>query len=220
VEDYLADLDQAETWLADQPGRRPWFRYPYLDEGRGDLAKRDALRDALRERGLLNAYITVDNSDWHLDAIASTAQREGRTMDLVELGNLYVETLVEVANFYETIAEEILDRSPAHVLLLHETDLAALFIEDLVAALRSDGWQIIPIDEAYEDPMAAKEPETTYLGSGRVAALAHIAGQPTEDLVHPRTDEEALNLLFEQRVLTAARTTPISTESSPNSKVP
>lgn len=221
VKDYLADLDHAEAWLADQPGRRPWFRYPYLDEGRGDIAKRDALRAALQDRGLQNAYITVDNYDWHLDAIASAARREGRVMNLEALRDLYVETLVQVANFYEVIAEEVLGRSPAQVLLLHETDLAALFVEDLAAALRLDGWQIIPIDEAYADPIAANEPETTYLGSGRVAALAHIAGWPPEALVHPRTDEEVLNQLFEESVLVGMGRPPDSPPpSTPSTTLP
>ena len=60
---YIADLDKAEAWLADKPGKRPWYRFPYLDEGR-DPVRRDALRAALRERGLLNGYVTVDNFDW------------------------------------------------------------------------------------------------------------------------------------------------------------
>ena len=53
VSDYLVDLDKAEEWLASQPGRRAWFRFPYLDEGKKDLEKRDTLRLALRERVLI-----------------------------------------------------------------------------------------------------------------------------------------------------------------------
>src|SRR5690606_26336055 len=48
--EYITDLDKAEAWLAGRPGKRPWYRFPYLDEGR-DPARRDALRAALRERG-------------------------------------------------------------------------------------------------------------------------------------------------------------------------
>src|SRR5688572_15349608 len=40
--DYVADLDRAAEWLRGRPGFRPWYRYPYLDEG-GDVARRDAL---------------------------------------------------------------------------------------------------------------------------------------------------------------------------------
>lgn len=201
VEDYVADLDKAARWLEKRPGYRPWYRYPFLDEGRRDLAKRDALRAALKERGLSNAYVTIDNYDWHTEALASGACREGKRIDFKALRDLYVETLVRTANFYEKMAVETLGRSPAHVLLLHETDVAAMFVDDLAKALRKDGWQIVPIDEAYRDPIAKEEPDTWFLGEGRVAALAQLKGANPRDLVYERTDEDVLSRLFNERVL-------------------
>lgn len=166
--DYIADIDRAATWLRGRAGYRPWYRFPFLDEGRRDLVKRDAVRAALRERGLRNAYVTIDNYDWHLDALASRAKREGRAIDMDALRDLYVETLVQASNFSDRIAVEAIGRSPTHVLLLHETDLAALFVDDLAAALRADGWEIVTMDEAYRDPIAATEPDTWFLNAGRV----------------------------------------------------
>lgn len=199
--EYISGIDRAEAWLRGRPGYRPWFRFPFLDEGRRDLVRRDAVRAALRERGLRNAYVTVDNYDWHIDALASAARREGRTMDMAALRQLYVETLVAASNFTDRIAVETIGRSPAHVLLLHETDLAAMFVDDLAEALRADGWEIVTIDEAYRDPIAAAEPDTWFLNAGRVAALAHIAGREPRTLFHERTDEEVLSRLFAERVL-------------------
>jgi peptidoglycan/xylan/chitin deacetylase (PgdA/CDA1 family) len=175
AEAYVADLDRAEAWLAGRPGRRPWFRHPYLDEAGRQPDKRQALLQALRERGLRNAYVTIDNYDWHLDSLAAKAIREGEPVDMDALRDLYVETLVDTANFYDAIARGTIGRSPVHVLLLHETDLAALFVDDLAQALRADGWTLVPIDVAYADPIAAIEPDTWFLGEGRVAALAHAA---------------------------------------------
>ncbi|MFN3725157.1 MAG: polysaccharide deacetylase family protein [Allosphingosinicella sp.] len=203
AEDYILDIDRAEAWLRGRPGYRPWFRFPYLDEGRRDLGKRDAVRAALRERGLRNAYVTIENYDWHLDALASAARREGRSMDMEALRQLYVETLVGAANFTDRTAVETIRRSPAHVLLLHETDLAAMFVDDLAAALRADGWEIVTMDEAYRDPIAAAEPDTWFLNAGRVAALAHISGREPRTLFHERTDEDVLTRLFNERVLRA-----------------
>jgi peptidoglycan/xylan/chitin deacetylase (PgdA/CDA1 family) len=201
TEDYLKDLDQAEQWLKGRPGYRAWFRFPYLDEGREDIEKRDALRLALQERGLMNAYVTVDNYDWYLDALASRARAERKPMDMDGLRKLYVETLVLTANFYDEMARQAIGRSPAHVLLLHETDLAALFVDDLVKALRDDGWTIVSMDEAYTDQIAAFEPDTSFLGGGRVAAIAHTHGVAPAALVHERTDEETLSVLFSEQVL-------------------
>ena len=200
VADYVADLDKTEAWLKGRPGRRPWYRFPYLDEGH-DIERRDAARAALRERGLTNGYVTVDAYDWAIDDLARKAVTEKREINLRALGDFYAETVVKAADFYDGLARETLGRSPAHVLLLHETDLNALFIEDVVAALQADGWQIIPIDEAYADPIAQIEPDTLVLGGGRVSALAVVAGRRPADVFFERNDEAVLARLFEQRVV-------------------
>lgn len=197
---YLADLDRAAAWLEGKPNTREWYRYPYLHEG-NDEAKRDAVREGLRARGLLNAYVTIDNYDWAIDGLANRAVADGRVLDMEALRDLYVETLVDAAEFSDRVATEVLGRSPVHVLLLHETDLNALFIGDVVAGLRAAGWEIATADEAFADAIAAREPDTMFLGGGRVTALAHEAGRPASELVHERTDEKLLGELFERRVV-------------------
>ena len=209
TEDYVADLDRAAQWLAGRPGYRPWYRFPFLDEGRQDLARRDAVRAALRERGLRNAYVTIDTYDWYLENLAREAVQQGRTVDRDALRDLYVESLVALAEFNEQRAVETLGRSPAHVILLHETDVAALFVADLVAALRERGWRIVTTDEAYRDPIAQIEPETLFLGSGRVAAIAHAAGRPARELVSEWTEEEVLSRRFAERVLHEPPASPV-----------
>ncbi len=155
VRAYLADIDAGEAWLRGREGYRPWFRYPYLDEGRGDKPKRDAVRAGLAERGLSDGYVTVEASDWFYEAAAKTAVAKGQEIDREALRDLYVEVHVDAAEFYDRLARDVTGRSPAHVMLLHETDLAALWIGDLVAALRAKGWTIVTADEAFADPFAA-----------------------------------------------------------------
>ena len=199
--DYLADIDKAAEWLEGRDGYRPWYRFPYLDEGGRDLDKRDAYRAGLAERGLMNGYVTIDNYDWALDGFANRAKRDGREVSEAKLCALYAETLVDTSNFYDDIARAHLQRSPAHVLLLHETDIAANCIGTLVAAYRADGWEIVTADEAFDDPIAHIEPDTWFLGSGRIAAIAHVNGVAPRELVHERTDEQELERLFEERVM-------------------
>lgn len=183
VADYIADIDRAETLLTGLDNRRPWYRFPFLDEGGyGEdetkaLAKRDAYREALAERGLMNGYVTVDTFDWHLDNLWQQALRDGRTVDRDALAKVYADMAVEAANHYDRIALDVLGRRPAHMLLLHENDLAAAFTKEMVAALRADGWTIIDPDTAYADPIASVIPATRYGGDGRVAAIAHDQGK-------------------------------------------
>jgi peptidoglycan/xylan/chitin deacetylase (PgdA/CDA1 family) len=199
IDAYVADLDLAEQKLTSFESVQPFYRYPFLDEGR-NVEKRDQLRQALAERDLGNGYVTVDTYDWYLEALAKEAKEAGREMDLDELRSLYVDVLVSGTEFYEAMARETLGRSPRHVLLLHENDLAALFVGDLVAELRNRGWTIIPATAAFADPIADLEPDTMFLGQGRIAALAHEAGATPASLVSPEEDEEYLQRRFEKTV--------------------
>jgi len=200
TDDYIADLDTAIARLKDFDGVEPYFRFPYLDEGRS-IEKRDALRAALAERGLKNGYVTIDDYDWYMVSLAQEALDAGHELDLDELRNAYVELLVDVADFYDAMAQDALGRSPRQVFLLHENDLAAMFIDDLASGLRADGWEIIPALDAFADPIADYEPDTLFLGQGRVAAMAYEAGRSPRDLVHMTEDEDALRAEFIRRGL-------------------
>ncbi|WP_299592082.1 polysaccharide deacetylase family protein [uncultured Tateyamaria sp.] len=200
AEEFLADVDVASEALASFENTLDLFRYPYLQEG-DDRIKQAAVEDGLAERGLRNGYITVDNYDWYLQALVDEAVAANHPLDLSVLGQTYVELLVDTVEFYDSIAQETLARSPRHVLLLHENDIAALFIYDLVLGLRDAGWDIIPLDAAYQDEIADKVPNTLFRGQGRVSALAHAAGRAPRELVHIAEDESYLRALFEERGL-------------------
>jgi hypothetical protein len=96
------------------------------------------------------------------------------------------------------------------VLLLHENDLAALFVDDLAEALRRKGWTIVPAIEAYQDPIATQLPDTLFNGQGRVAALARSHGAGPRDLVSEWEDEARLRALFVDAGLLA----PAATDSA------
>jgi peptidoglycan/xylan/chitin deacetylase (PgdA/CDA1 family) len=112
--EYLDDIDKAHAWLRPQPGFRPWFRFPYLNEGRSDKAKRDLVRAGLAQRGLRNGYVTVDANDWHLEAMLAKAIQAGKVIDRAALRELYIETHVEAANFYDALAIKAIGRAPNH----------------------------------------------------------------------------------------------------------
>ena len=199
--DYLADIDKAAAWLSGRPGYRPWFRFPALDEGGSDTAKRDAIRAGLAARGLRNAYVTADGLDWNMEALTVAAKRAGKPIDREALRNLYVETHVQSADFSDALARRALGRSPVHMLLLHETDLAALYVGDLIEALKADGWQIVTADQAYADPVYAQMPATRFAGGGTL--IEQIAWEKglSGSRWYARNDIRTADALFDARVL-------------------
>ena len=168
---FMAEVDRTTELVGEFSNYRSWFRFPYLDEG-STTEQRDAYRDALDIRGLSNGYVTADTFDWYLQGLLDDATRTGEYYNLEAIGEAYVEMIVSSAEYFDALGVQTLGRSPAHVLLLHENDLAALFIDDAIDALRANGWEIISADEAYADPLADMPVETLVVGSGKVAALA------------------------------------------------
>ncbi len=197
---YLADIDAAEVQLKGRAGHRPWFRFPYLDEGQRDKVKREAVRAGLDTRGLANGYVTVDASDWWLEQAAINAAKAGEKIDRKALRDLYVESHVGAANFNDALSRKMFGRDTAQVMLLHETDLAALWIGDLVAALRADGWQIITADEAYTDPIAKMRPDVPSAQGTLTEAIAWEMGLPAPRW-YEGNDTSLYERLFRERVL-------------------
>ena len=200
VADYMANVDKAEAWLKGREGRRPWFRYPFLDEGGSDKAKVAAVRAALKARGLHNGYATVDGSDWNIESLTADAVKAGKTIDMDALRDLYVETMVQAADFADGLSKKTWGRQPAQVIVLHETDMAALFIADLAKALRKDGWKIITADEAYADPISKLAPDVPYANGTLVELAAWEKGLP-KPRWYERNDIELANRLYACRVL-------------------
>lgn len=211
--DYMADVDKAEAWLKGREGRRPWFRYPFLDEGGDDKAKVAAVRAALKARGLRNGYATVDGSDWNIESQAAEALKVGKRIDMRALRDLYVETMVGAADFADQLSRKTWRRRPAQVIVLHETDVAALFIADLAAALRKGGWTIVTADEAYADPISKLEPDVPYANGTLVELAAWEKGIP-KPRWYERNDIDLANRLFRERVL-HERPNPVAGRSKP-----
>ena len=197
---YLADIDKAAEWLNRQPANRPWMRYPFLDEGGRDKAKVAAVRAGLAARGLRNGVVTIDASDWGYDDMATQAKAGGKTLDMAALRDLWVESHVEAAEYYDDLARRALGRSPAHIMLLHEADVTALYVADLVAALKARGWQVITADEAFADPLTRMLPDVPSAQGTITEMVAWERGLP-EPRWYPRNNQRLAAAEFNRRVL-------------------
>lgn len=191
AEAFLSDIDGAEAHLEGLENRRPWFRYPFLDQGRRDSDKRQSVWNGLDARGLGDGYVTVDTYDWHLDRQWQKAVREGANVDESALSDVYVAMIVDAAEHAALMAESWLDGQPVHTLLLHENDAAANFLPAAIEGLREAGWTIVTPDEAYARPLPRPAVTTGFTGMGRVAALAWEKGARGADAFDHWSSSEA-----------------------------
>ncbi|WP_394203839.1 polysaccharide deacetylase family protein [Marinagarivorans algicola] len=195
VNDFMSDAYQAHLILKAYGSTEPYFRFPYLHYGQNKEAV-NALQSHLAELGYSNGYVTADNFDWYINAALVKAKKAGKTIDYERLGDLYVDVIWQGIMFYDGIAIKTLGRSPKHVLLLHENDVAALFLPKLIRHIKKMGWNIITPKQAYADPIAKIIPDVLFHKQGRVAALAHSKGMPTSALRHASESQEYLDDLL------------------------
>lgn len=195
---YVADIQTADSVMKTLSGVVPFYRYPYLHEGK-DTTSRDSIRQAILDLRMANGYVTVDTYDWYIHALVRDAKRADKKINTSALKAFWVDHMYQCIEFYDSVAVANLGRSPKHVLLLHENDLTGLFIYDLVQKLNMEGWEIIPATSAYSDAIAQVVPKTLFLGQGRVAAIAADKGSEPKDLVPYWEDEEYLKAEAERR---------------------
>ena len=150
---FIEDIQKAHALLSNLPNFRSFFRFPYLYEGK-DPTQRQEVLQTLTDMGYREGYVTVNTFDFHINYLTVKAVKEGKKINYEKLKEIYIRILWESIDFYAKLAHKVFGRSIKHVLLLHENDLAALFIGDLISFIRNKGWKIISIENAYKDPIA------------------------------------------------------------------
>ncbi|MBT4793125.1 MAG: polysaccharide deacetylase family protein [Halobacteriovoraceae bacterium] len=170
IKTYIANFNTADNLLKQFSNFKPWFRYPMLRHG-NTIKKRDAMREHLSKQGYLNGYVTLDIQDWFMASLVNNHLYSGKTVNKVKLCHAYSEIIWDTIEFYDTKSQEILQRSPKHMLLLHENDLAALCLEKLILKIKNKGWDIISPTEVITDEIYGLQPNTLFNNNGQIAAL-------------------------------------------------
>lgn len=200
IDAYQKDFLKAHKQLHKYNNFEKMFRFPYLREG-NTVVKRDGMRKALKDAGYTNSYITINNYDWYIERLFQNAIKQKGKIDLEKMRRFYVQVLMEAIEYYDQLAIKHLGRSPKHVILLHEMDISALFIGDLVDELRRKGWKIITPQQAYTDDIAKYQtPNLFPFNPGRIGEIAKDKGQ-TKGLWHKSCDEGYLDKRFGKEVL-------------------
>ena len=155
LEDYLADVMQCDKLINQLSLYRPWFRYPYLDIGMNpppmegaSLEKAIGCAQTLKEKGIKNAYVTIDSYDWFLNTLLLKAIADGKSIDQKDLEAFYLDHLQKAIPKYLAINQS--KKFSAHVILFHSNaDITALCLPCIITMLRENGWQFAAPEKAF-----------------------------------------------------------------------
>lgn len=186
-EAFQQDILHGEALLKDFGRFRKVFRFPYLKEG-DTAAKRDAMRAFLGEHSYRAGHVTVDTSDWIVDDRLRKRLTREPGADLGPYRDFYLAHMWDRAQYYDELARKVLGRSIKHTILMHFNLLNALFLGDLIAMFKRQGWQLIDAEAAFTDPVFAAQPKILPAGESIVWALAKETGKFDRLLRYPGED--------------------------------
>ena len=176
AEAYVADFERGDEVLRGRRGFEKFFRFPMLREG-NTTEKLDAMRLALAARGYRNAHVTIDNSDFLIaNELRDRLIAQPRT-DPRPYRDLYLRHMLAFARYFRDAARDVFGRDISHTLLTHFNLLNALYLGDLLEALRDDGWSIARVNAVYQDEVFQRQNTMLPGGDSLVWACARETGR-------------------------------------------
>lgn len=152
--------------------KEKYFRYPFLHYGATARVK-DAVSGYLEKNGYFIAHASLDIDDFAYNLQYNKIYEAYDSLELVRLGNEYIDHVVEKLKRAEELSQELLGRQIRQILLLHTNRLNSSFLPDLLSELKIQGYSFISLEKALDDP--AYDIQETYTGMKGLSFLERLA---------------------------------------------
>jgi len=186
---YIKDFRKNDSLIRAYKNFTQFFRFPYLKEG-NTTEKIDSMRVELKNKDYRNGYVTIDASDWYIDAQIISELKKNINSDLTPYKEYYIKHILERTNYYDSIAQLVFKRRIRHTLLIHYSLLNALFLDDLLGALKTNGWELIDAKNAYNDDVYSELPNIVPCGESILWQCARQIEAISKTLRYPAEDGE------------------------------
>jgi peptidoglycan/xylan/chitin deacetylase (PgdA/CDA1 family) len=172
---FREDFLRCDGLIKGLSGYVRYFRFPYLKEG-PTVEVRDGMRRTLTETGYRNAHVTIPTFDWLIDERLRSRLRNHPLAELEPYRSYYVESVLTQADRARSLGQKLTGREIKHAMLLHHCLLNALFLRDLIQALKANGWTLVGPQEAYADPIYSEAPVRLDTDANLLSTLAREKG--------------------------------------------
>jgi peptidoglycan/xylan/chitin deacetylase (PgdA/CDA1 family) len=147
-----------------------WFRYPFLHEG-DTLEKRRAVRAFLQANGYRIAQTTLDWEDYLWNSAHARCLMKKDAASIQWLHESYLAAAKDFMRFQRENSRTVFGRDINHVLLLHQGSFSAHILPELFALLKSEGYEIVTLEEAQSDPVYESDPDVAEAHGGTLTEL-------------------------------------------------
>jgi len=148
-----------------EAARKPrFFRFPFNHTG-DTKEKHEAIAAFLQLHGYKTAPCTIDNSDGMFNTPYLLMLSRHDAAAAAKLRADYIAyTGVEI-DYYSTLNKQVLGYEPPHIMLLHDNQLNADVIEDVLELFESRHYRFVSLTEAEADRVY-QAPEIFFTKSG------------------------------------------------------
>jgi len=172
---YQQEVRDCDAIIKTLPGYQKWLRFTFLREG-NTPEKRDGMRSFLAQQGYRNAHVSMDTSDWRLDAKLVEVLTRNPKADLAPIKKAYLDHLRQRALAYRALSHKLQGRDIAQVILLHHNLVNALWLDDAIAQFKEMGWTIVSPEQALRDPIYSLSPERAAAGQSLLLSMSKSLG--------------------------------------------
>jgi len=196
-EDFKKDFLKNDSLISGFTNYTKLFRFPYLKEG-NTFDKRNSARALMKHYYYKPGYVSIDASDWYVDKLLTDTLIENPSADIKVYKELYINHILERANFYDSLATLLTGRKIKHILLLHHNLTSALFLNDLILAFKNKNWKTISSSDAWEDAIYNEFPDIVPAGESIIWALAKSSAEYETMLRYPGEDSAYEEVKFKE----------------------
>lgn len=181
---FIYEIQKCDSLIKGYKNQQKIFRFPYLKCG-NTVAKRDSLQNYLKQKHYQQGWVTVDASDWYINARLIKRLQQNPNADISGFKKYYINHILTRAKYYNKLSLAINNQQIKHVVLLHFNLTSALFLNDLITKFKQQGWQITNYSTAIKDPTYKTWPTNMPSVQSLIWQLAKQTGQYENQLRYP-----------------------------------
>ncbi len=151
-QDVIAGKKALETMLSGFGQKRRYFRYPYLHCGTEPKIRKLA-KSFIADNSMIEVPATVVVEDYLYNLTVQKWRGRRDSVQVIRLLNEYVNYVLDEVEATERTAKEVIGRRCRHILQLRANELNALYLDDLITALKESGFTFITVDQALKDKL-------------------------------------------------------------------
>ncbi len=170
-----------------------YFRYPYLHAG-NDIDAKVNVEQFLARHGYRIAPVTIDNQEWMFAEVYARALRGHDSAAARHIGAACIRYMQTMFEFFENLSRDLVGYEIKQVLLLHDNQLNADYLDRLLKMIRNRGYKFISLDQALQD--SAYTLPDTYVGPEGISWLHRWAISKGWNMLQEPREPEWIDRLY------------------------